>query len=719
MPDQVAGVEDPKDLGNSAERWCAELDAYDRAAQEWERLARRIVERYSLIQDNHDQVRARTSSSWAASESGYNILWSNVQTMREALFARPPVPVVERRHRDPDPVGRLAAQVLQRALDAEMERDRLFDVFDSVNRDFLLVGRGVPWVRYDPTFETTKVETTVPEEDVEIADERAPVEHVPWQDFSHKPCRDFDELRRTGWVARRLYLNMRDGVERFGEKFRNVQLTSRPAKMAEDMVEKYRQVVATAEVREIWDAAERKVIWVAPSWKEDVLDEVDDPLGLEGFFPCPMPAYATLSGSSLLPTPDYEQYRGLAEQLDDLTERIDELIGYIQVLGIYDSTMDQLANLLSTGGRRLNRMFPVDNMSAYLGKGSAGSTIQGVVQFLPIDMFAATLAQLYEARETAKRELFEISGIADIVRGSLDNKYERLGQSQLKGQYADRRIGGKRRTLDTCIRDTLRIKAEIIVEHFQPERLRALSGFDLMPDVAYLARTSENGDSVVEQVWERIVRMLRDDRSRGFRIDIETDSTVEAESGEESERRVAFIDSAANLMERALPMVQFDRNLAPLVGEMLLFGVRSFRAGRPLEGAFEDLTRKLEQAAAEPPPEGPSPEEQKMQLEQQKAELEMQGMQQELEIKRMEAGMGLQAKQAEAQITLQTKQSEAEIKAQADIRTAEIEAITSMQELEVKQAELEMQSQELEMKRRQMVVEAAVQASQPAPERRQ
>src|SRR5215831_17132616 len=39
----------------------------------------------------------------------YNSLWSNTEILRPALYGRQPVPIVERRFRDKDPVGRGAA----------------------------------------------------------------------------------------------------------------------------------------------------------------------------------------------------------------------------------------------------------------------------------------------------------------------------------------------------------------------------------------------------------------------------------------------------------------------------------------------------------------------------------------------------------------------------------------------------------------------------------
>ena len=397
----------------------------------------------------------------------------------------------------------------------------------------------------------------------------------------------------------------------------------------------------------------------------------------------------------MVPTPDYLQYAKLADQLDDLTERIDSLISAVQVRGIYDSTMEQLASLLATDTGQ-NAMYPVDNMAAYLGKGSTGSTIQNVVQFLPIDMIAAVLAQLYQAREVAKQNLFEISGISDIVRGQLQNKYERLGQTEIKGEYAGRRGGTRRRKMNRCVRDTLRLKAEIIIEYFSDATFRALSGFDQMPDtIRILKAAGDDGEKIVEEIWTRVLGLLRDERERGFRIDIETDSTIALDDQEEVGQRIEFLKVVGDFFERSLATMQAFPVLTPLVGEITLFAVRSFRAGRGLESAFEDATRKLqmevEQAQKQEPPPDPA---------QVKAEMDAQGAEQKLQID-----------QASAAIDLKAKQAAAEIDAEAQMREAEIEGIVSMQELEVKAAELELKREALGIKRAELAAKATAKAT--------
>ena len=52
----------------------------------------------------------------------------------------------------------------------------------------------------------------------------------------------------------------------------------------------------------------------------ELIDERDDPLGVEGFFPCPKPLYATTTSDTLVPVPDFVLYQDQAMELDILSD---------------------------------------------------------------------------------------------------------------------------------------------------------------------------------------------------------------------------------------------------------------------------------------------------------------------------------------------------------------------------------------------------------------
>ncbi|HEX4541863.1 MAG TPA: hypothetical protein VH114_01755 [Candidatus Acidoferrum sp.] len=84
----------------------------------------------------------------------YQMLWSNIQTMQSAIYAKPPHAVVSRRFRDQDPIARTATEVLERAVNFTFDAADFDTEFKMVRDDFLLYARGVARVYYEPEYET-------------------------------------------------------------------------------------------------------------------------------------------------------------------------------------------------------------------------------------------------------------------------------------------------------------------------------------------------------------------------------------------------------------------------------------------------------------------------------------------------------------------------------------------------------------------------------------
>lgn len=108
---------------------------------------------------------------------------------------------------------------------------------------------------------------------------------------------------------------------------------------------------------------------------------------------------------------------------------------------------------------------------------------------------------------------------------------------------------------------------------------------------------------------EDILQVLHDDQVRSYRVDIETDSTIEADEQADRQSRTEFITAVGGFLQQALPVGQQLPELVPMIGEMLLFLVRGFAAGRQLEESIETAVSQLEQkakmAASQPPPDPP------------------------------------------------------------------------------------------------------------------
>jgi hypothetical protein len=97
-------------INHSYEDWYNTIKAYERTFKRWEGRAEKIVRRY------RDDAKLQNNPN-----ARFNILYSNVQTIRPAIFARLPQPDVSRRFRDTDPIGRVASMLLERGLEFEIE----------------------------------------------------------------------------------------------------------------------------------------------------------------------------------------------------------------------------------------------------------------------------------------------------------------------------------------------------------------------------------------------------------------------------------------------------------------------------------------------------------------------------------------------------------------------------------------------------------------------
>jgi len=349
---------------------------------------------------------------------------------------------------------------------------------------------------------------------------------------------------------------------------------------------------------------------------------------------------------------------------------------------VYDSTAEGVQRLLSEGSE--NKLIPVSNWAVFGEKGG----LKGVVDYLPLDQIVAALTSLYDARERIKQDLYEITGMSDIIRGA-SNPNETATAQQIKGQYASMRLGDMQKDIARFCRDLVRITAEIISNLFSPETIKQISSSDLltaaekqqaaiMQQMAQQAQASGqqpppmtpvDAKAMEKPSLDEVVALLRDDMARCFRISIETDSTIKIDQDAVKAARSEFLTAAGGFIQQAA-QVQVPE-LQPLLMDMLLFGARGFKAGRELESSFEKAQEALDEKAKQPPqqpPPDPSIEKAKldMQMATQKAQLEAQSMQ-------MRAQLDGQIAQADMQI----KMMDVKLK-EMDVKIKEIELAGKM-----------------------------------------
>jgi hypothetical protein len=591
--------------------------------------------------------------------------------------------------------------IIERCLQYEIDKGDFDASMKLAIIDRLLPGRGTVWVRFEEKELAQPVDALPGEEGGEAQVmpnapykyECTPVDYVFWKDVRYSPARCWDEVT---WIARRVYMSQDDGIKRFGEDFKQVPLTHEPVgldemeKMGVEGLDDMKKAV----VWEIWSKTTKQVFWVSEGYSK-TLDIKDDPLGLDNFWPCPKPLFATQTTETLVPIPDYSLYQDQAEEIDMLTNRIAKLVEAVKVVGVYDASQQGVQRMLSEGVN--NQLIPVDTWAAFAEKGG----LKGVVDFMPLDSVLQALRECYAAREQAKQVVYEITGISDIIRGSTIAS-ETAAAQQIKSQYASLRIKPRQTEVAQFASEVLRIKAQIMCDFYAPQTLVEMSGIMGTMDAQYA---------------EQAIMLLKSEPARGFRIEVASDSLVEMDEATEKQSRIEFLGAVGQFMDRALPVTQQVPELAPLMGEMLMFGVRAFKGGRMMESAFDEAMAKLN---APKPPEQPQPDpeqmkaEAMMQVEQGKMQLEQAKIQTQGQIEQFKAQQAKELEQMRQEYESAREQVRQEAETQRLQMKAQIEAETKLQIAEMQRSLSEKQAVSVEIAGEEKLNEVGEQVKQMA-----
>ncbi|MCD0415693.1 hypothetical protein LOC51_00565 [Rubrivivax sp. JA1024] len=414
----------------------------------------------------------------------FQMFWANVQVLGPSIYSRPPVPVVVTAFKDRKPVPRAAAELLERTAITAFRTGRIGDLMMAVRNNLVIGARGQAWVRYEAEKKRAKVE------------ERVCIERVHRRDFLHDLARDWSEV---DWVAKRSWLTKLEMRERFesvsGDLYDKAAYSVRQQQGDADADDGK----AKAGVWELWCRSRNMVVWVAEGC-EQVLDEGEPHLDLEGFFPCPRPAYGTVQPETLIPVPDYVQYKDQLEEINELTGRISALCEAVRVRGFYPAGAGDLGDAIETAISSKDDgqiLVPVSNWSL-LGNGAPKDTII----WLPLDQIVMTIKELVGMRRQLIDDVYQITGLSDIMRGSTVAS-ETLGAQKLKSQYGSVRIRDKQEELVRFARDLTAIVAEIAAENFAPQTLLDMSQLEL-PTEAEIASRKEPIEEQIRQILQQV-----------------------------------------------------------------------------------------------------------------------------------------------------------------------------------------------------------------------
>ena len=607
-----------------------EMAASEKRLREYTKQGNAVTGRYL---DERKNAGTR-EDGYGGVTSRLNLFWKNINTVSSMLYGNTPKVDVSREHHDPDDdIARVAAVLYERILQTDIEAsgEDIPTVLKAALQDRLIPGMGQARVRYEYT-------STHEGEDEQgniigevVTDEAAPIDYVNWQDFRWGWGRTWSEIP---WLAYRSWLDKEEAIERFGAKVADSldykdQLPTGSKKGEEVFEVDQKNNTQKAEIWEFWHKKEKRVFWYSEG-ASIILDAEDDPLQLEGFWPSPRPMAANLTTTLFIPKADYTFAQDLYVEIDVLQTRIAMITQAIKVVGVYDKGAgDSVGRMLQEAEE--NQLIPVDNWAMFAEKGG----LQGTIQWFPVETVVGVLQVLQGVQQTTIQQLYEITGMSDIMRGGNTDQYTSDGTQQLKAKMGSINIQALQDEFARFASDLNRLKSEVISKHYNPESIAKQGNVMYMPEVDK------------DKIGPAISLMQSPDVK--WRVDIRPESIAMIDYAALKQERAEYLTSIATYLQSATSMAKEVPESLPLLLEFMKFGMVGFKGSNYMEGILDQAIDMAKKAPPKDKDDG--------QANQQKELMQMQ-MQMEMQKMQGKHQMDMQAIQAKNQGELQKIQAD-------------------------------------------------------------
>jgi hypothetical protein len=678
--------------------WLEAIEDASKEEKEWRGEAKEAVDAY----------RGKSPES-----KKFNLYHANIETIVPALYNSVPSPDVRRRFLDPNPAAKVVADIIERAISYSIDAYDFDAAMLACVRDMAIVGRGVERVRYNVTEDDQGL----------VIDEQTTCEYVPWRSFRRGPGRLWSDVT---WIAFQHFLDKATIASRVEpDVLKEIPFTHSAAAKDEDSTSKDNtagppRFGKRAEVWEVWDKEKREVHFICPDYSEARLWTVPDPLGLIEFFPIPRPMQAVTTTDTLVPVSSYTLYKSLLQDLDKVSRRIAALVEQLRPRGIY----------VDVGGTDMKvwaeaddgELVPMQGVEMFM---QSGGSIEKAIAWFPLEPIILALRELVQHREMIKQNIYEVTKIADVMRG-VSKPNETLGAQNLKAEWGSLAIQRMQAEIARFARDLFRLKAEVMVDKMEFPHLLQITGIKLPTqqekDTAkqqYEAAQAQaqqppadgapptqpppepspeimayyTGPSV-----EEVEQLFKSDAMRGYHIDIESDSTVRADLGRKQEQMGQFLQGVSGFGAAMGPMVETGAMPMEVAIEIFAAFARSYKLGKQAEDALDQWADQAKNKGKQQ--QGPDPA-------QAQADAQAQAEQAKIAADKETA-------QAKMQADMQAKQAELQARSQENQERLAFEREKTGGEFQFKAKELELKERDLALKtaaQNKMLVDEATQTA--------
>ena len=276
----------------------------------------------------------------------------------------------------------------------------------------------------------------------------------------------------------------------------------------------------------------------------------------------------TLTNDGIIPVPDYSEIKSLLDELDGINNRMRLTMQAVKVSGCYDNSFPELANILDKDVTLLS----VSDFSKLKDAGG----LAGIIDFMPIAQYIDALAAMAQRRIEVVQNIYEITGVSDIMRGNSDPS-ETATAVQKKTNFGTLR----NQDMQRFITDLLKIKAEMICEMFSVDKLAQFA----------------DGNSDAQKVMAAIA-LLKEDKTRNLVIGIETDTGFNQDNTQEKALEVVRVIN--DMITAAFEKISAQPALLPLYRQMIESVIITLPNARQFEPVMEDVFNRITADLAQP-----------------------------------------------------------------------------------------------------------------------
>lgn len=620
-------AQEGKDRLEEMQKWLEKIEEREKEFKEgWWKIAESSEALYALSKDRAG------SAADNPNKDPYNILYSNTEVLRPSLYSATPKPDV--RSRFPSIDTKPLPEVLDRFLTIVSDpsnpgTESLDDAMNETVLSALTCAMGYARLRH------------YPERAFPLAIEAGHYKGLIWGKAR--------KWSKVPWIAFRHELSKDELFKQF-----EIPADQYSQYEAPEADENGKDVYGTV-VYEVWNKAEREILFICPDWTPKLLKEEPDTMQLKSFFPLPGILQFTAKPGKMEPNTLYQYYRNQAEELNRVTVRLNRVLSAIKVRGAYHSLLgEEMQKILSSEDTE-NALIPAQN-SGFLAQGGG---FDKAIWMLPLEKLVAVATQLYQARQQIKQVIYELTGISDIIRGS-NVASETATASDLKNKWGTIRLRLMQNHTANYVRDLYRLAVDAGTTVIPPEQWKEITQIDYptmaeklqgQMKLAYWQETQppmpgQPLDPQMQAVQamlqkptiEEILSKISNDQNRTYTVNVQTSSTIDLDTAADKGEINEFMNGFGQLMAGLQPLQALGPSGVEASKQIMLAVVQRFKFGYNIIDSLK---------AIQPP--GPPGADPTVQAEQQAKIQEIQG---NLQLSQIKTQASIQEAQAKAAVTM-------------------------------------------------------------------